>query len=328
MTNLITIFERLSPLDHNSNNEGAYAGEEVENMDNWHFCVTSEDEPLFIVELSLNEGDFTPHDLPNLEVSKWSGQIKSANEEKKITGAQIICCSDNIELRHRFINTIESLIHDIGNDVDIVKLNNAINQLVDLFHNFLGRNAQNTALGLWGELFIIKTSNDVDKAISYWHDNPNDNFDFSSGAQKVEVKTTVQEEPLHNFTFNQTNPPANTSALIASVRTREEVNGLSLKELWNQVLDTCQKNESRIKLNTECHLTLANKLEEACEKRYCEFRAKETLGFYDTDTIPKISGPLEPGLTQVKFSSNLNFTTPINRTELRDSGDLHGCYSK
>ena len=326
MTSLIAIFKRLLPLVRNANNEDAYAGESLENMDNWHFCVTSADEPVFIVELSVNEGEFTPHDLPNLEVSKWSGQIKSADKEKEITGAQLICRSDNIELRHRFIHTVESLIHDIGNDVDILKLDNAINQLVDLFHNFLGRNAQTTALGLWGELFVIKTSNDVDKAISYWHRDPNDNFDFSCGAQKVEVKTTVQEEPLHNFTYSQANPPANTSALIASVRTREEVNGLSLKELWSQVLETCQKNESRVKLNTECHLTLASKLEEACEKRYCEFRAKGSIGFYDTDTIPKITGPLEPGLTQVKFSSNLNFTRPIKRTALRDSGDLHGCF--
>ena len=329
MSEFIDIFKQLSPLDAvGDNNKKTLAGRTISSTHYWHFCINTDNQPVFIVELDTNAGEgVNERRLPNFEVMKWQGTVKEDALETEIEGAAIICYSNKDEVKLRFIKTIQALIDDMDNQINVQKLNNAIQQLIELFHQSANKEAKKSALGLWGELFLIKQSNDVDEVIRYWHEKPKEPFDFSSESAKIEVKSTTLDDPIHYFSFSQLNPSSGISVLIASIRTKQETDALSLEALWNQVLNLCRDNESKIKVNKVCSETLGKTIDDAIKKSYCPHRAEDSLKFYSTNNIAKITPPIPEGVTEVRFKSNLLLANSIDRIELLKSNKLHECYA-
>ena len=75
----------------------------------------------------------------------------------------------------------------------------------------------NTVNGLWSELFLIENSTNPKELINYWHNLPEEKFDFNAGKERIEVKSSSSFERKHIFSAEQLNPPSDTQVLIASV---------------------------------------------------------------------------------------------------------------
>ncbi len=110
---------------------------------------------------------------------------------------------------------------------------NAIWTLREIFGEGFKVSVQNSIIrGLLGELLVIKASSDIQAAISAWHVDTDDRYDFSIQNQRVEVKTTTSSVRQHRFTSRQLPPLHGIEVWVASVQLAEVSIGDSLSSLY------------------------------------------------------------------------------------------------
>ena len=94
---------------------------------------------------------------------------------------------------------------------------------------------QSAALGLLGELLVIKAAPDPAAAIEAWHVDADDRYDFSAHAQRLEVKTTTAAVREHKFNSRQLPPLHGLDVWVASVQLAEVAVGASVASLFAEL---------------------------------------------------------------------------------------------
>ena len=124
----------------------------------------------------------------------------------------------------------------------------AIWTLRELFgEGFHAEPEQSAVLGLLGELLIIKAAPDPVAAVEAWHVDADDRYDFSSHAQRLEVKATTAAVREHKFNSRQLPPLHGLDVWVASVQLAEVAVGASVASLF-------------VELATQLPLELSRKL--------------------------------------------------------------------
>ena len=170
----------------------------------------------------------------------------------------------------------------------------------------------NTVHGLWSELFLIESSSNPKTLLNYWHNLPEEKFDFNSGAEKIEVKSNSNFERIHIFSSEQLNPPTGTQVLIASVFIRQHSNGKNIQQLVESITSRIQHNiELTLKLNNIILKTLGSSLEQSIKIKFDYNIAKDSLQFYRQQDISKIENAYIPNdVSEVKYKSDLSSISP------------------
>jgi hypothetical protein len=112
------------------------------------------------------------------------------------------------------------IIERLGNKPLLEQIKIEIEKIESLFLK-LSKSSKASFIGVWGEVFLIETSNNPDVLIEAWHKNSNDLFDFNDGKDKIEVKTTTQKIRRHSFAIGQLEPIPGVCVAIASILTVE-----------------------------------------------------------------------------------------------------------
>lgn len=108
----------------------------------------------------------------------------------------------------------------------------AIHEMKDFFaNNFSSEVSDSTIVGLFGELLVIAKSQDRNRFAGLWHSSSDASFDFSSGNNRVEVKTTRSLNRIHQFSSNQISMSLKARVYIASVSLQVVEKGSSLSEI-------------------------------------------------------------------------------------------------
>lgn len=82
--------------------------------------------------------------------------------------------------------------------------------------------SRDESLGLWGELEILASVGNADRAVEVWHGPDAGVFDFAANSVCLEVKTSVAGH-RHDFSLLQVVPPSEaTDVVIASLRVRSD----------------------------------------------------------------------------------------------------------
>ena len=108
----------------------------------------------------------------------------------------------------------------------------AISGLVELFES-LAAPTQKSIQGIWAELFVIRKSTDPRLVATAWHRGAEEHFDFASGPQRIEVKSSSNRHREHHFSLAQLTPPAPSRVVIASVFVERAGGGVSLRRLFD-----------------------------------------------------------------------------------------------
>ena len=162
--------------------------------------------------------------------------------------------------------------------------------------------------GLWGELLVIERSKYPAVLVNAWHNSPKAKYDFTSGRDKIEVKTTSGENRIHQFSLDQLNPSPSSRLLVASMTVREsaQVGGRSVKDLFEAIT-------AKVGTIEQFHLykTLAETMGNSFTKWNTIFfdytEASDSLKFFRAEDIPRINKTDVPaGVTDVKFRSCLD----------------------
>lgn len=174
--------------------------------------------------------------------------------------------------------------------------------------------------GLWAELFVIERSKSPETLIDAWHVSPSAKYDFTSGKDKIEVKSTSSEERVHRFALDQLNPGEHSNLLIASIIVRESgpaADGLSIKGLFLRICERVQDVNHQLKVYTIIANTMGNDLNKMDELFFDYSGAVDNLAFYDYHSVPCIAKENVPeNVSEVKFASNLTGIKDLRDTEL------------
>jgi hypothetical protein len=152
---------------------------------------------------------------------------------------------------------------------------------------------------------------------------PGEVYDFSASSQRLEVKSASGEERNHYFTLEQLHPPAGTRVLVASLFVKRAGGGQSLAELLDRVRPRVTGDPNLfLQVDRVVAASLGQSWRNALDDRFdCE-RAQESLQFYDAQSIPRIGQNLPPGVSDVRFKSDLTKATPLGIVALREAGGL------
>ena len=325
MEDLTTIFEQLSAPRTDSAFVEVFDALPVPGRDQWRIAKSETGLPAVLVAVDAPVGRDRPLavDLANLRVehnvrcgvSRQGGGVKIARY------SIIQCLSGDSDVQACFLRTIGGALVGLDGRVEAKDLVDLVDRLVVLFR-LVGKPREQAIHGLWAELFVILSASDPAMMIDAWHTQSVEHFDFSRGSERLEVKSSSTRSREHMFSFEQVYPPSGTSVLIASVNVEEQTNGRSLGHLWDRVIDAAPTAEARLKVERVCIQSLGQDLGAGRTFSGDWNVAVESLAFYEVTDIPRPSADCPPGVSQLRFRSDLSLADPV---ELAHLGEFHRC---
>ena len=209
-------------------------------------------------------------------------------------------------LQEYFLRISETLIRTLEVNPTQQQVIDSLNKFIEVFRS-LSNIPTNTVQGLWSELFLIDNSRNPKVLLNYWHNIPEEKFDFNSGEEKIEVKSNSNFERIHTFSSEQLNPPTGCRVLIASIFIRQSSVGKDLGQLIDSIINKIQNDiELTDKLNRVVCATLGNTLEQSAKLKFDYKIAQDSLRFYRCQDISKIEEINIPDeVSDVKYKSDL-----------------------
>jgi Putative PD-(D/E)XK family member, (DUF4420) len=143
--------------------------------------------------------------------------------------------ADNSHLLLAFCSLLTLLANTLSGNPSPAELQHFVENFIELFAPKLG-DPRERLKGLFGELSLIKISNQKAEFVRAWHENLNASKDFSFPSAYLEVKTTEGSARKHEFSANQLKSPfEGKPVLIASVVIEEDSQGLTVFQLMDMV---------------------------------------------------------------------------------------------
>jgi hypothetical protein len=230
-------------------------------------------------------------------------------------------------LQEYFLRISETLVKSLSSLPTQREVVDTLNKFVEIFRA-LNDSPTNTIQGLWTEMLLIDICHTPKTLLKYWHDLPEEIFDFSSGIEKIEVKSTSTSERIHTFSSEQLNPPQGTKLLIASLFVKQSSSGHDIQSLIDSITAKIDADSDLTnKLNTLVSRTLGSTLEQSIKIKFDYDLARDSLQFYhyeDIKKIEKINIPAE--VSGVKYKSDLSIINSIDITKVKPKGILFSCF--
>lgn len=239
----------------------------------------------------------------------------SGVEEEKFTILNLM--SNDLFLEELFLKIVQDLLEILGNNPSLDAIKKSIQSVKDIFSNLL-RKVTKEELGLWGELFVINSSNDPKFLIDCWHLRPDDTFDFNSEKFKLEIKTTTKSERIHTFSLTQLNKNIELNVMICSIMTTEIELGSSVHDLISEIRYKIPL-EYRIKFDEKLTFNYGSALLDFSAK-FDSHYSKNSLMFFESCHIPKVNkDAIDIGVSNIKFYSTLEKTEAFDINNLKEN---------
>lgn len=198
----------------------------------------------------------------------------------------------------------------------------AISGLVDLFQA-LTAPAQKSIQGIWAELFLIRKSADPRLVAAAWHKGAAEHFDFASGPQRIEVKSSSNRRREHNFSLAQLTSPGPSRVVIASLFVERAGGGVSLRRLFDDTRQLLSGDLNlTIQFDASFYGALGSGWSDAMDESFDWELAQESLAFFEAGSVPKVEGDIPPAVSDVRFRSDLSGLVPLEQSWLLGLGGL------
>ena len=278
--------------------------------------------PVLLLSTTPDRGGPQIH-LEHLEIQHSARcRITSKGKIEKGIFTVIRCTDANDELANYFFQSIDPVLRALGPSPTWTEISSAITHLVELFR-VLAQPPIKSVSGLWAELFVIRKSKNPITLLNAWHSIPEEKYDFSSNAQRIEIKSASQRVRVHHFSLEQLTPPAGCQAIIVSLFTDKNGGGASLADLIQEIKNILSANpELEEKLDRVVAQTLGNSLRQSMASRFDQQLAQDSLRIFNAESIPKVSGPLPIEVSEVHFKSDLSRCESLSKQNLLDMGGI------
>ena len=322
--NLVELYDTL--VIPEEDNEKVFNAIPIPDFPNFRIAIDTEGNPVLLLTVanrlkSISLKNFRLKYLQLLQNIEC--KISEDGKESFKTFTVVTFTSADRHLREYFLRVAESFVKALNIKPTQEQVVETINKFVEVFRS-LNDTPTNTVHGLWTELFLIECSANPNVLLNYWHNIPEEKFDFNSGGEKIEVKSNSNFERIHTFSSEQLNPPTDTQVLIASIFIRQHSSGQSIQQLVENITNKIEHDiELTDKLNNIIFKTLGNSLEQSIKIKFDYNIARESLRFYRHQDIIKIEEIHIPNeVTEVRYKSDLTEIKPINLNELNNKEEL------
>ncbi len=311
--NLIDLFDTLTlPND----NEKILNAVQIPKFPNSRIAVNFEGHPIILLSFSNTSRNIGMKNfkLKYLQLEQ-NVECKILDNRKSSFQAFTVITfkSTDRNLQDYFLIISETLLRSLGSTPTPQQLIDTLNQFIEIFRS-LSDTPTNTVQGLWSELFLIDNSKTPATLLDYWHNKPEEKFDFNSEVEKIEVKSNSNFERTHIFSADQLNTPSGTLILIASVFAKQSTAGQNIRQLIDSIGAKINFQIDLMgKLNNIICKTLGSSIEQSIGIKFDYQIAKDSLRFYDAKDIRKIEKlniPTE--VSEVKFKSDLSRIKSFN----------------
>lgn len=240
--------------------------------------------------------------LANLTVTNFA-QCSVVDGSDRFTGSFgiIECTSHDHGIQSTFLDVVDWLLPDTG-DVTTTEARDLFQRVIRLL-SAPDTPARTSTLGLWGELFVIGISGNVDEWARGWHVTPRDRWDFAFRATRVEVKSSSGGR-RHHFSLDQLQSPDGTETLVVSILTTASSSGPSIRELLQDLVVQVGPT-TRPRLIETAVASLGSSWSSGSEARFDDSLAADSLRVYSSRGIPQVGAP-PPEVSEVRFVVDLS----------------------
>lgn len=284
-------------------------------------AVNTEGYPVILIS-SVTDTSFLTQKNIRLKYLELAHNLECKISENNNTQFQnftvIIFRSNQKSLQHYFLGIAETLIKSLSAKPTQQEVFQTFKNFVEIFRT-LSETPTKTSQGLWAEIFLIDISNEPTTLLNYWHNIPEEKFDFNADTEKLEIKSSSTLERIHTFASEQLNPPADKQVLIGSLFVKQSTNGTSISQLVNSVQQKITDNELSEKLFTIISKTLGSTVEQSIKIKFDYDLAKNSLRFYRHQDIHKIDKVFIPHkVSEVRYKSDLTELTAVNPSDFKN----------
>jgi hypothetical protein len=257
---------------------------------------------------NVAKGNHLMHvELENLHIAhgiKCRIRLPGGNDET--AEVSLIRCSADADLEFVFLRLMGGLIQEFG-DPSPEDLAQLVAQLVDLFRA-LTQPPKKSVQGLWGELLLIAQSTSPIDLLVAWHADPADMYDFNSGQQRIEVKTSASRRRSHHFRLEQLLPPAGTDLMICSFTVEQAGGGQTIADLVTEIFGQIVSQPGlAVRLETVIAETLGHEWRSGAHLAFDREVARDSTRFLAAADIPSIPPSAVPEtVTNVRFEVNVD----------------------
>ena len=210
------------------------------------------------------------------------------------------------DLAHVFLRLLEVAFLELRSDFSNRSIRQEIVRLADLFQR--AESDLNDIVGLWGELYVIKTSSHTESAVRSWCSHPKAKFDFVSSGHSVEVKSTLKARRVHRFSLDQVRPTSSHPHFVASLLLLEKPDGQTVGSLVDALNDQILGKELKSVFLKQCLMKAGLNLYNS-ETKIGVLPGGESLAMYSSPEIPA------PLLSDCDSISNVRFDVDLTDIE-------------
>ena len=312
--NLIELYDTLSIPENN-----VFNAIPIPEFPDFRIATDIEGNAVLLLSVSkrLTEISLKNFRLKHLQLEQnIECKISESGTSKLQTFTVITFKSVDRNLQEYFLRIAETLVNTIGKNPTQQQVVESLKKFVEVFKS-LADTPTKTVNGLWAELFLIDNASKPQTLLEYWHNIPEERFDFNAGTERIEVKSSSTFERKHIFSSEQLNPPVDTQVLIASIFIKQNNTGLNIQQLTDSISEKFGKEyELTEKLNSIVCNTLGSSLEQSIGIKFDYEIAKQSLRFYKHEDISKIEAVHIPTeISEVRYKSDLTESkhTDINK---------------
>lgn len=322
MKNVFKIFQELK--NESPKCGDGYAIASLPRIKNHKLGISQNNQPMFFIK--CDESTKTNSLDINLEFIfiLYNRKCQLINRKGKIEEdvyTIISLKSDSDYLQEYFLKIAFLLIKNISEKPLLKDLKIEIDKLINLFTKF-SKPSLKTIQGLWAELLIIEQSKNPDYLIESWHNSISDKFDFNDGTDKIEVKSTVKNRRIHNFSLDQLNSNSNSKLIVSSVFTIETGIGVNIFDLVERIEIKLKNKNLSFRINEMIALTLGIDFEKSFDVYFDYQFAVDSILHFNSIDIPSISNCQIPmNITNVRF--DCDFTDIKIACKTKTKSKLH-----
>ncbi|MCF3972099.1 PD-(D/E)XK motif protein [Paracoccus salsus] len=186
----------------------------------------------------------------------------------------------------------------------------SIQEVASLFSQIDG--SPRDQLGLWGELFAITQSNNVDDAVRSWSSQKTAKYDFVTETFVLDVKTTLSSTPKHRFALDQLRPAGSYEAYILSLCVVELPAGRTVGELMDAIGDQIADNELRSAFLRQCLVKGGKDIYQSNLKLQA-YPEEDSFQIYSASDIPVPAIDAGSPIHNVRFDVDLTNLAAVTR---------------
>ena len=241
--------------------------------------------------------------------------IMEDKKEKNKNFSVLKCSIYNSILKELFLKLLENIVLEIPNNVSQKQITDLTKDIFDLFEK-ISKPSREALVGLWGELFVINASKNIEVLIRAWHPETNDKFDFYSQKQALEIKTTTSNNRIHNFSYDQLKV-GDEKMIVCSIMLRSSRSGKSLEDLKKEILNQVKSEDLKNQFELIYYKTVGEITEEDIEEyKFDTSYSEENIKYFNLLNVPRLNEEPMSGVKNIKFQSDLTGIKSLNELKL------------